>query len=161
MHELVWIKLREYVAHIRVLRLTGDCELALSAYLMYVANVVRLALLGFSCLVVVRDLRYTNLDYRQINVWRLISGFRRDVNEICDLLGFLRYRVVIPYRLFGTTYRDPWCWQQYVPKRRCGITTLLCVKSQMRTDLIKCLTCEVERATILWSKNIPHYTINN
>jgi hypothetical protein len=32
----------------------------------------------------------------------LISGFRRDVDEICGLLG----RMVIVYRRFGTTYQS-------------------------------------------------------
>ena len=36
----------------------------------------------------------------------LFSGFRRDVNEICDLLGYTQRRMVILYRRFETTYRS-------------------------------------------------------
>jgi hypothetical protein len=36
----------------------------------------------------------------------LISGFRREVDEICCLLDITRRRVVIVYRRFGTTYRS-------------------------------------------------------
>jgi hypothetical protein len=32
----------------------------------------------------------------------LISGFRRDVDQICALLGYSRHRVAIVYRRFGT-----------------------------------------------------------
>ena len=73
---------------------------------------------------------------------------------------FSRYRMIIPYWHFGTTYCDLWSWQRYVPKRRCGFTTLRCVQSQNSADLVKCLTCEVQRATLLRPKNIPLYTIN-
>jgi hypothetical protein len=38
----------------------------------------------------------------------MISGFRRDVNEICAFFGgdFTQRRMVIPYRRFGTTYHS-------------------------------------------------------
>jgi hypothetical protein len=36
----------------------------------------------------------------------MISGFRRDVDEICVFWGITQRRVVIVYRRFGTTYRS-------------------------------------------------------
>jgi hypothetical protein len=45
--------------------------------------------------------RGTNMIYASV-----ISAFRRNVKEICILLGFARCRVVIPYRRFGTTYES-------------------------------------------------------
>ena len=43
-----------------------------------------------------------------LNILRLfvISGFRRDVDEICAHLRYYADRVVILYRRFGTTYRS-------------------------------------------------------
>ena len=34
----------------------------------------------------------------------MVSGYRHDVNEICDLLGFSQRRVVVCYRHFGTAF---------------------------------------------------------
>jgi hypothetical protein len=67
----------------------------------------------------------------RISVLSVISGFRRDVDEICALMDITQRRMVILYRRFGTTYRshlqgsksprrflDPWRWDGYiVPKR--------------------------------------------
>ena len=35
-----------------------------------------------------------------------ISDFRRDINEFCTLLEIAQFRLVIPYRRFGLTYRS-------------------------------------------------------
>jgi hypothetical protein len=35
------------------------------------------------------------------------SSFRRNVNEICALLGFYATQMVIPYQRFATTYASP------------------------------------------------------
>jgi hypothetical protein len=67
----------------------------------------------------------------------LISGFRRDVDELYALLGY--------YTALSGSYKgqevllgflDPWRWdRQVVPKRWYRTTTQRCVISQKRADL--------------------------
>jgi hypothetical protein len=40
------------------------------------------------------------------HIFCVISGFRREVANICALLGYSRRTVVIPYRRFVKTYRS-------------------------------------------------------
>ena len=90
--------------------------------------------------------------------WRLISGFRRDVNEICDLLWFFAAQNGNSVPTFRDNLSRPLKLTAICPETE--LPTLRCVKSQKSADLMKFPTSEVECATLLRPKNIPRYTIN-
>ena len=75
--------------------------------------------------------------------WILISGFRRDVDEICALWDTTRRRVLIVYGRFGITYRSPWICDRYVvPKGRLTSTTRRRVTSHKSADLLDWMLTE-------------------
>ena len=90
----------------------------------------------------------------------MISGFRRDLDEICALRGYyaslsaisvLTLRDDISVRLSMVKksrsllgFLDPWRWDRYVvPKRRYRNTTQRCVMSQKGADLTTCILVEI------------------
>jgi hypothetical protein len=77
---------------------------------------------------------------------KVTSCFRRDVNDVGALLVSYILRVVILYRRFGTNFESSFSGDvvldcltlgtnRWSPKRRYGINTLRCVRSQNRPDL--------------------------
>jgi hypothetical protein len=72
----------------------------------------------------------------------VLSGLRRDVDQICAFWDITQRRVVRIYQCFGTTCRShvqrtswPLKMWQVAPKRRLRITTLHCLISQNSEDL--------------------------
>jgi hypothetical protein len=73
--------------------------------------------------------------FRHVRVSRkksllMIPGFRRDVNDICALLGYYAASSGNPSPTFQDNPSVPFSTVQVVPKRRQRITTRRCVISQ-------------------------------
>jgi hypothetical protein len=94
----------------------------------------------------------------------VISGFRRDSAEICDLLGDITQPwVVIMYRRFGATYRfhvegsrSPRKLVGFLdPKRRYRTTNQRCVISKKSADLM--LAVVLLKYTMLLSHLVSIY----
>jgi hypothetical protein len=92
----------------------------------------------------------------------VISGFRREIDEICPLLGYNVAYGVIPYTTFRDDLSGPIFNGQQVPKRRLGIITIHCVKSQKRADftLDVCPSVIIKDQTVFIDTKVRNYREN-